>query len=79
MIMEKFELRNGDCMQELCKIDKPVDMIFADPPYFLSSGNGPVKIGSRYVNFDKEIGIEYVLRKKYTDLIISGFHCVEIS
>lgn len=51
--MEKFELRNGDCMQELCKIDKPVDMIFADPPYFLSSGNGPVKIGSRYVNFDK--------------------------
>lgn len=30
-----------------------VDMIFADPPYFLSTGNGTVKIGNRLINFDK--------------------------
>lgn len=51
--MEEFVLINGDCMQELSRIEQPVDMIFADPPYFLSTGNGTVKIGNRYVCFDK--------------------------
>lgn len=40
-------------MEEIPTIEGTVDMIFADPPYFLSSGNGTVKIGKRYVNFDK--------------------------
>lgn len=51
--MEEFILRKGDCMQELSLIDQTIDMVFADPPYFLSTGNGTVKIGNRYVNFDK--------------------------
>ncbi len=36
---ENFILYNNDCFKELKKIEpKSVDMIFADPPYFLSSG-----------------------------------------
>lgn len=36
---ENFLLINGDCFKELKKIKpKSVDMIFADPPYFLSNG-----------------------------------------
>lgn len=35
---EGFELLQGDTMQMLTEIDKKVDMIFADPPYFLSKG-----------------------------------------
>jgi DNA modification methylase len=51
--MNDFILKNGDCMTEIPLIKGSVDMIFADPPYFLSSGNGIVKIGDRYHNFDK--------------------------
>lgn len=51
--MDDFVLINGDTMTELPLIKEPVDMIFADPPYFLSTGKGTVKIGNRYVNFDK--------------------------
>ena len=40
-------------MVQIPQIDCPVDMIFADPPYFLSTGNGTVKIGNRYHSFDK--------------------------
>lgn len=48
-----FELINGDCNSVIPTIECPVDMIFADPPYFLSSGNGTVKIGNRFISFDK--------------------------
>mgnify|MGYP004443079083 CR=1 FL=1 len=51
--MDDFILRHGDCMHELESLNECADMIFADPPYFLSSGNGTVKIGNRYVSFDK--------------------------
>lgn len=51
--MEDFCLVQGDCMTQIPQIDCPVDMIFADPPYFLSTGNGTVKIGNRYHSFDK--------------------------
>ena len=37
--MEEFILRKGDCMQELSLIDQTIDMVFADPPYFLSTLN----------------------------------------
>ena len=49
-----FFLYNGDCNQVLHSlISEKVDMIFADPPYFLSQGNRTVNINGRYVNFDK--------------------------
>ncbi len=51
--MGDFVLIEGDCMQELPLIEGQVDMIFADPPYFLSSGKGKVRIGNRYISFDK--------------------------
>lgn len=51
--LDNFVIRHGNCMQELAVLRQEVDMIFADPPYFLSSGNGTVKIGNRYVSFDK--------------------------
>jgi site-specific DNA-methyltransferase (adenine-specific) len=51
--MEDFIIIQGNCMQEIPLLESPVDMIFADPPYFLSTGNGTVKIGNRYVSFDK--------------------------
>lgn len=51
--MDNFCLIQGDCMDQISKIEGPIDMIFADPPYFLSTGNGTVKIGNRYHCFDK--------------------------
>lgn len=51
--MGDFILLHENCMTELPLIDGAVDMIFADPPYFLSSGKGTVKVGNRFVNFDK--------------------------
>lgn len=51
--MDDLILLHGNCMTELPLIDGAVDMIFADPPYFLSSGKGSVKVGNRFVNFDK--------------------------
>ena len=33
---EEFTLYHGDTMELVDSIDKKVDMIFADPPYFLS-------------------------------------------
>ena len=48
-----FVLYQGDCNDIISQLDGSVDMIFADPPYFLSTGKGTVKIGQRYINFDK--------------------------
>lgn len=48
-----FILINEDCNLAIPKLQDSVDMIFADPPYFLSRGNGTVKIGNRFINFDK--------------------------
>lgn len=50
---ELFTLLNGDSFELLKKIDeKSVDMIFADPPYFLSSGGISCKNGKQ-VSVDK--------------------------
>lgn len=51
--MDDFIIKHGNCMQEIPLLESHVDMIFADPPYFLSTGNGTVKIGNRYISFDK--------------------------
>ena len=58
-----FKLILGDSFEELKKIKKhTVDMIFADPPYFLS-GDGISCSGGKMVSvnkgeWDKKIGIE---------------------
>ena len=50
---ENFILYNDDCFKRLKKIEaKSVDMIFADPPYFLSSGGVSCSSG-RQVSVDK--------------------------
>ena len=40
--MEDFCLIHGDCMTNISQIIGQVDMISADPPYFLATGNGTV-------------------------------------
>ena len=60
---ENFKLILGDSLKELKKIEaKSVDMIFADPPYFLS-GDGITCSGGKMVSvnkgdWDKKICIE---------------------
>ena len=48
-----FTLYKGDSLELLEHIGTKVDMIFADPPYFLSTGNGRVNINGEYIRFDK--------------------------
>lgn len=40
-----FTLYKGDCMEVLPRLTDEVDMIFADPPYFLSNGGISVQSG----------------------------------
>lgn len=43
---DNFELYNGDCLEVLDSLPEgSVDMIFADPPYFLSSGSFTCQAG----------------------------------
>ena len=51
--LQDFELFHGDSSVLLPHIITKVDMIFADPPYFLSTGNGAVNINGHFVKFDK--------------------------
>lgn len=48
-----FTLYQGDSLEQLDHIEEQFDMIFADPPYFLSTGNGKVSINGQYIKFDK--------------------------
>ena len=48
-----FTLYHGDCSEIMNGLETMVDMIFADPPYFLSTGNGKVNINGQYIKFDK--------------------------
>lgn len=48
-----FTLYKGNSLELLGQINTKVDMIFADPPYFLSSGNRKVNINGEYIKFDK--------------------------
>jgi len=72
---ENCILKLGDCLVELKKIEKnSVDMIFADPPYFLSNDGFSVKSGKRVsVNkgtWDKSKGFKENLKftKKWLKL-----------
>ena len=50
----KFNIFHGDCNEVLLALDKEsIDSIFADPPYFLSTGKGTVTINGRPIKFDK--------------------------
>ncbi len=49
---EKFCLYKGDTLQILGQIPNQFDMIFADPPYFLSNGGKKIQ-GRRMVSVDK--------------------------
>lgn len=51
--LQDFELFHGDSSALLQHFITKVDMIFADPPYFLSTGNGAVNINGHFVKFDK--------------------------
>ena len=45
---QKFKLYNSDCLKVLAGMkENSVDMIFADPPYFLSSGSFTCQNGKR--------------------------------
>lgn len=50
----RIKLINGDCIKELPKIKaKSINMIFADPPYFLSTKNGISCSGGKMVSVKK--------------------------
>ena len=49
---KNFTLYLGNSMQILCQLQEQVDMIFADPPYFLSNGGKKIQ-GKRMVSVDK--------------------------
>ena len=57
-----FNLVKGDCVKILSELDFAFDMIFADPPYFLSNGGFSVQSGKQVsVNkgdWDKSQGFE---------------------
>lgn len=57
---DTFSLRQGDCIKLMPIIAQPIDMIFADPPYFLSNNGLTVKNGKvQSVNkgaWDKALG-----------------------
>ncbi len=60
---ENFTLYNDDCFKRLKKLEpKSVDMIFADPPYFLSGGGVSCHSGKQVsvnkAEWDKSITIE---------------------
>ena len=50
--VENFSLYKGDSLQILSQISNQFDMIFADPPYFLSNGGKKIQ-GRRMVSVNK--------------------------
>ena len=48
----QFYLYQGDTIQVMCQLDQQFDMIFADPPYFLSNGGKKIQ-GTQMVSVDK--------------------------
>ena len=59
-----FTLLHGDCFELLRQFDFKFDMIFADPPYFLSNGGISVQSGKVVCvdkgDWDKSYGSDYI-------------------
>lgn len=60
--LHEFNLVLGDCVDVLSQLDFQFDMIFADPPYFLSNGGISVQSGKQVCvnkgDWDKSQGFE---------------------
>src|SRR5690554_7475656 len=69
---KNFTLLQGDTMNVLNKFDHKFDMIFADPPYFLSNNGLSIQSGKIVsVNkgkWDKSQGTKFVKDRKSTRL-----------
>ncbi len=72
---KKFFLLHGDPMKVLPKFDHKFDMVFADPPYFLSNNGKTIESGKIVsVNkgkWDKSHGFEYInnFNRKWLSLV----------
>lgn len=72
---KKFYLLHGDSMELLQKFDFQFDMVFADPPYFLSNGGLSIQSGKivsvNKGDWDKSKGLEYIndFNRKWLKLI----------
>jgi len=70
-----FYLLHGDTFELLPQIDHKFDMIFADPPYFLSNDGLTIQNGEitsvNKGNWDKSYGIEYIndFNRKWLSLV----------
>ena len=64
-----FTIVHGDCFDVLPQFDFKFDMIFADPPYFLS--NGGIRPGKSFV-WIKASGIRAVLLNPSWSLTANG-------
>ena len=68
-----FKLIEDDTFDALKEFDdKSIDMIFADPPYFLSSG-GITCSGGKMVSVNKGDWIKVYQQRKNMSLIENGF------
>ncbi len=72
---KKFYLLHGDTMDLLPQFEHKFDMVFADPPYFLSNGglsiqNGQITSVNKGV-WDKSQGFEYIneFNRKWLSLV----------
>ncbi|MBN2892166.1 MAG: site-specific DNA-methyltransferase [Bacteroidales bacterium] len=72
---KKFYLLHGDTMDILPKFEHKFDMVFADPPYFLSNNGKTVENGKivsvNKGNWDKSHGFEYInnFNRKWLSLV----------
>ena len=70
-----FYLLHGDTFDLLSQFDFKFDMVFADPPYFLSNGGLTVENGEvvsvNKGDWDKSLGFEYIneFNRKWLSLV----------
>ena len=69
---QDFTLLHGDCFRLLPLFHASFDMIFADPPYFLSNGGFSVQSG-KFVCVNMEHGITHTAMNRIVPIISNGF------